>query len=141
MPAASGSVDRYFILTTRKRTIVALVHTVAFLTLALRGVVTVVPPLHRTSPASGWIMPSVYLAVSSVLLLLTARSRNARERLYFACCATSAGFGLARQVAGDPRMHAAAYIRVAMLLCAVIVGSSILRGYQPAPAMEAETNS
>ena len=99
---------RYFILTNRKRTIVALMHTVAFLLLAMRGVVSAIPPLHLSSPVSGWIMPAVYLLVAAVLLVLAARACNIRERLYFGCCTTSAAFGFLRQLGGDPRMHAAA---------------------------------
>jgi hypothetical protein len=117
----------YFILTNRKRTVVALVHTVAFLLLAVRGAFTVIVPLDRASTFAAWLMPAVYLVVSLILLVLAVMSRTGRERLYFACCATSAAFGLLRQVMGDPRMHSAAYIRVVMLITALLVGWSILR--------------
>jgi hypothetical protein len=113
---------RYVILTNRKRTIVALVHSVAFLMLALYGVLTVVRPLHWGSPPSAWIMPAVYMLVTLILLVLTAVAGNLAERLYFGFCSTSAGFGLLRQILGDPRMHAAVYIRVSMLACAVLTG-------------------
>jgi hypothetical protein len=125
-------VNPYFVLTNRKRTVIALVHTVVFLAVAVRGVAGVVPPLHLTSPATGWIMPAVYLLVGTILLVLAARSCDTLERLYFGCCTTSAGFGFARQVAGDPRLHVAAYVRVVMLLCAVVVGWAILRRHETA---------
>ncbi len=122
-----GLVSRNFILTNRKRTVVALAHTVVFLMLAVRGAFTVVAPLHRNSPVSAWVMPAVYFAVAAVLFVLAAMSRGQRERLYFACCTTSAAFGFLRQCLGDSRMHPAGYIRVAMLVSALFVGLSILR--------------
>ena len=126
--------NRYVILTNRKRAIVALAHSVAFLFVSLYGFFTVVRPLHRTSPSSAWAMFSIYLAVSAALLVLTALAGNLIERLYFGFCTSSAGFGFLRQVLGDPRMHAAVYIRVAALACAVGVGVLIVRGHQIARA-------
>ena len=110
------------ILNTRKRVVVALVHTVVFLGVAVLGFFFAVAPLHQTSPLSAWILAGVYTTVSSVLLWLTAISRGTIERLYFAFCTTSAGFGLLRQLLGDPAMHIAVYVRVALLACAVITG-------------------
>ena len=88
---------RYVILTNRKRAIVALVHSVAFLLIALYGLISVVRPLGAWSPASAWTMAGVYVAVASALAVL---SGNWRERLYFGFCATSATFGLLRQILG-----------------------------------------
>jgi lysylphosphatidylglycerol synthetase-like protein (DUF2156 family) len=122
-----GVVSPYFVLTNRKRTVVALAHTVVFLMLAVRGAFTVVKPLHRSSPVTAWVMPAVYLVVSAVLLVLAAMAKSSRERLYFACCTVSAGFGFFRQCLGDPRMHPAGYVRVVMLLSALLVGLTILR--------------
>ena len=122
---------RYFILTNRKRTVVALVHTVVFLLVAMRGLVTVVDPLRAGSPVSAWVLAAVYVVVSSILLLFAVKSRNLRERLYFACCTTSAAFGLARQLLGDGQLHAAVYVRVLMLGLALATGTLILRGYRP----------
>jgi hypothetical protein len=118
---------RYVILTTRKRAIVALVHSVAFLLIALYGVISVVRPLGPESPAPAWILAGVYVAVSSALAVLAAIAGNWRERLYFAFCATSATFGLLRQILGDPPMHFAVYVRVALLSCAVVTGLGIVR--------------
>ena len=119
--------SRYTILTTRKRAIVALVHSVAFLLIALYGAVTVVRPLDSASPTAAKVMVGVYVAVSSALAILAAISRDLRERLYFALCTTSATFGLLRQIVGDPRMYFAVYVRIFMLACAVVVGITVVR--------------
>lgn len=110
------------ILNTRKRVVVALVHTVVFLGVAVLGFFFSVAPLRPASPPSAWIMVAVYTIVSAVLLWLSTISGTAVERLYFAFCTTSASFGLLRQLLGDPAMHAAVYVRVAMLTCAVATG-------------------
>jgi hypothetical protein len=120
----------YVILTNPKRAVVALAHSVAFLALATYGLRGSVRPLQWTSPHSLWVLPAIYLVVSSVLIVLTAVSGTVSERLYFGFCATSASFGLARQIAGDPRLHVAVYVRVTMLGCAVLTGLWILRGYR-----------
>lgn len=120
----------YVVLTNRRRAIVALVHSVAFFALAIYGLEGVVRPFHIASPSALWVMPGIYLIVSSILVALTAAAGNLSERLYFGFCATSASFGLARQIAGDPGLHAAVYIRVAMLACAVVTGLMILRSYR-----------
>ncbi|MEI9976095.1 MAG: hypothetical protein WDO73_30980 [Ignavibacteriota bacterium] len=114
------------ILNTRKRVVVALVHTIVFLAVALAGLLFAVAPLQRSSPPHAWILAGVYTLVSSILLWLTSISRGAVERMYFALCATSATFGLLRQLLGDPAMHAAVYVRVAALACAVATGMWML---------------
>jgi hypothetical protein len=133
----SRSMDRYVILTNRKRAMVALVHSVAFLAIALYGVISVVRPLRAASPASAWTVAGVYVAVSFALTGLTALSGNWRERLYFAFCSTSAGFGLLRQTLGDPPMHFAVYLRIALLSCAVVTGLGIVRAHRPRAAAAA----
>jgi hypothetical protein len=110
------------ILNTRKRVVVALVHTLVFLGVAVLGFFFAVAPLRYTSPPSAWILAGVYTIVSSVLLWLTVVSRTAMERLYFAFVATSASFGLLRQLLGDPSMHLAVHVRVTMLACAAVTG-------------------
>ncbi len=121
---------RYVILTNRKRAIVALVHSVAFLLIAFFGLISGVRPLGAKSPASAWALVGVYVAVSSVLAVLAAIAGNWRERLYFAFCATSATFGLARQILGDPPMHFAVYVRIALLACAVLTGVAIVGAHR-----------
>jgi hypothetical protein len=119
-----------FLLTTRKRVIVALAHSAAFLFIAWLGFHSTARAWSAAAPASAWAMPGVYLIVSAILAALTALAGNLLERLYFLFCATSAGFGLGRQILGDPRMHAAVYIRLAMLGCAVLTGLIMLRGFR-----------
>lgn len=121
---------RYVILSNRKRVIIALVHTVAFLLLAVYTGLLLVRPLHAGSPASGWVLVGVYVAITGALLILAAVSGNAIERIYFGLCTTSAGFGLARQILGDEGIPAAVYVRVAMLACAVVMGVVMLRGHR-----------
>jgi hypothetical protein len=116
----------YRILNTRKRVVVALVHTVVFLAVAVLGFFFPVAALRIGSPPSAWIIAGVYVIVSSVLLWLTAISRGVVERLYFAFVTTSASFGLLRQLLGDPSIHAAVYVRVTMLACAVVTGAWML---------------
>ncbi len=130
----------YVILTNRKRAIIALAHSAAFLLLALRGLAAAARPLAMASPASAWAMFAIYIVVSSILLALTAISGPALERLYFAFCATSATSGLLRSILGDPRMHLAVYVRIAMLVCAFVTGLILWRAYglaQPASAVPA----
>lgn len=129
---------RYVILSNRKRVIIALVHTVAFLALAVYTGTLVVRPLHAGSPASGWIIAGVYVGITSALLILAAISGNAIERIYFGLCTTSAGFGLARQILGDVGIPAAVYVRVAMLACAVTMGAVILREHRGGSAVGVE---
>jgi uncharacterized membrane protein (DUF485 family) len=68
---------RYVILNNRRRVIIALVHTVAFLALAVYTGTLLVRPLHAGSPASGWILAGVYVAITAALLVLAAISGNA----------------------------------------------------------------
>jgi hypothetical protein len=107
------------ILNSRKRVIVALVHTVVFLGVATAQV--------RSPPAQSVALTLVYGIVSTVLAVLVAMAGRLRERLYFGCCMASAALGLARQVAGDPAMHAAVYWRVALLGAAAVIGAAMLR--------------
>jgi len=117
----------YTILTTRKRVIVALIHSMVFLGVATAGLFSTVGPLRMASPVSAWIMAVVYMIVSSILAWLTAISGRPGERYYFGFCTASASFGLLRQLLDDPRMHLAVHVRVAMLSCAVATGVWMLR--------------
>ncbi|HEX3748487.1 MAG TPA: hypothetical protein VHW09_31385 [Bryobacteraceae bacterium] len=102
------------ILNTRKRVVVALVHTVVFLGVAIAGFFFAVLPLYAASPRSAWMVAAIYVIVTSGLLWLTAISKAPMERTYFALCTTSAGFGLLRQIFGDAAIPAAVSVRVAM---------------------------
>jgi hypothetical protein len=112
---------------------------VAFLGVALYGTISVVRPLGAASPASAWTVVGVYVAVSFALAVLAAISGNWRERLYFAFCATSATFGLLRQILGDPPMHFAVHVRIALLSCAVLTGLGIVRAHRGRSAAAAAT--
>ena len=107
------------ILNTRKRVIVALVHTVVFFCVAAVQI--------RLPPSQSPVLTAIYATVSAVLLLLTARSGSARERFYFACCAGSALLGLAGQVWGGAVLQDAAYPRALFLATAAATGISMLR--------------
>jgi len=122
--------DRFAIINSRKRAIIALVHSVFFLGVAgVQLAVSHALPLSvRSRATSGLVLLAVYVIVTGVLLVLLRFSACKREKLYFALCAGSAGFGLVRIVFGDPVLHANV-LRVLLLLCAVLVGSGILRAH------------
>jgi hypothetical protein len=121
----------YAILTNRKRAMIALVHSVFFLLIAMIQLASapMLPIWIRLHSALGSAVAllAIYLVVTSVLLVLTWYSRGSLERLYFALCSTSAGAGLFRVVFGDPRLHLAGITRVLMLGFAVFTGFGILR--------------
>jgi len=132
--------DRFAIINSRKRAIIALVHSVFFL-----GVASVQLTISHAAPFSirsekamaGTILLGIYLIVTTVLLVLLRFSRRTRERLYFGLCAASAAFGLVRILLGDPVLHANV-ARVVLLLCAVLIGSGILRAHSSG-AISSET--
>ncbi len=121
--------DRFAIINNRKRAIIALVHSIFFL-----GVAAVQLAISHAEPFSvrsgkviaGSILLTIYVIVTTVLLILLRFSSCTKERLYFALCAASAAFGLVRILLGDPVMHANV-LRVLLLGCAVIIGTGILR--------------
>ena len=123
--------DRFSTLTNRKRTIVALVHSVVFLLIAVCQAFasTAVPGVLRPSHVSAgtWILCGIFALVSTILFLLLLISRGWMEKFYFAFCTLSATSGLLRTAAGDPAFHAGVYLRVVMLLSAVLVGVAIVR--------------
>lgn len=121
----------FTILTNRKRTLIALIHSVFFLLLAIRGWM-----LPARASSLLWnrdlgveIGGVVYLIVSSILIWLAAISASTRERLYFAFCATSASTGLLRMLVGETRVPGGASLRVLMLACAVLTGFCVLRDH------------
>ena len=132
----------YAILTNRKRSIIALVHSIVFAGIALRSVAvaTHVHPIWvNPSNVASLLILVIYVAVSSILIKLTRVSRSSRERLYFGFCATSATLGLFRTIMGDQNLPAGQYLRVLMLLCAVITGVIIVRSHSSL-ALAPETN-
>jgi hypothetical protein len=129
----------YAVLTNRKRAIIALIHSVIFLLIALRSVAVPTPTLgffsslqFHSGVGGSLALTTIFLIVTAILAILFAVSRNSRERLYFGFCTISAGTGLIRCLIGDPPFHSANYIRATMLICAVVVGTLIWHGYSEA---------
>ncbi|MGB8010105.1 MAG: hypothetical protein WCF68_00710 [Terriglobales bacterium] len=128
----------YSILTNRKRAVVALVHSVVFLLIAVRQMVAANPAagiwIPSTVSRGTWILCGIFAIVSSILLWLLVISRGWMEKFYFAFCTISASSGLLRTAAGDQAFHAGLYIRVVMLVSAVLVGLLIVRAHSLADA-------
>jgi hypothetical protein len=124
--------EQYFVLTNRKRAIIALIHSVFFLMIAVGGFLPPLrPPAVLTAGHDGFgasvALLGIYGVVSAILLWLTLMSRCLRERLYFALCSSSAVAGLFRVYLGDAMCPAARWIRVTMLMAAAVVGFTILK--------------
>jgi len=135
MFAASGKLlspmGGFSILTNRKRALIALVHSVAFLLVAVRQMIAAHPATGILVPSmvsrSTWILCGILALVSTILLWLFIISRGWMEKLYFALCTISATSGLLRTAVGDQAFHAGLYIRVIMLVSAALVGLMIVR--------------
>jgi len=121
----------FSILTNRKRAIIALVHSVGFLLIAVRQMVAAQPSagiwVASTVSRGTWILCGIFAIVSAILLWLLVISRGWMEKFYFGFCTISASSGLVRTAAGDQTFHAGLYIRVVMLVSAVLVGLLIVR--------------
>lgn len=135
----------FSILTNRKRAIVALAHSMVFLLVALRQIIVVTPAtgiwLASPVPRTTWILCGIFAVVSAILFYLLAISRGWVERFYFAFCTTSAVSGLLRTAAGDQIFHAALYIRVIMLVSAILVGFVIVQTHSRREVEYAEDRS
>lgn len=121
---------QYGVLTNRKRAIIALVHSVAFLLIAVRSLAlanSVGGLLHDRQATAALVTFFIYLVVTTVLLLLVRYSGCVKERLYFGFCASSAGVGLLRAIVGDSTLRVGQPLRILMLVCAVLMGTVILR--------------
>jgi FtsH-binding integral membrane protein len=129
--------DRFVIITNRKRAIIALVHSVFFLGVAgmqLAMSHAAAFSIHAEKRLGGIALLAVYVLVTTVLLVLLFVSHCTKEKLYFAFCTAGAGFGLVRILLGDPVLHANV-LRVLLLGCAVLTGTVILRQHsEPAVA-------
>lgn len=117
------------VLTSRKRALIALIHSVVFLGVAAHGFAAPKAGLANGAPASDVLLVLIYLVVASILAWLVTISRSLTERIYFALCTGSASFGLLRAVFGDAALPVAQYMRVILLGSAVVLGSCILRSY------------
>jgi hypothetical protein len=128
--------NRYSVLTNRKRTAIALVHAVFFFFVALSGLFgpSRIPPLTMAVARQSHLAPAlaitaVYVLVTGILTWLVRLSAALREKLYFAFCATSAGTGLLRALFGDTSLHTGACIRAIMLACAIVTCTVIWRSH------------
>jgi hypothetical protein len=125
------------VLTNRKRAVIALIHSIVFLGIAIHGFAS--PKAGVLLPGSGatgdFILIGIYLTVASILAWLVSIARGASERAYFALCTSSATFGLLRTVFGDTALPPAQYLRVIMLTSAVVVGTWIFLSF-PRPVTE-----
>jgi hypothetical protein len=134
----------FSILTNRKRAIIALVHSVVFLLIAARQMVAASPAagiwIPSTVSTGTWILCGIFTIVSAILLWLLIISRGWMEKFYFALCTISATSGLVRTAAGDQAFHAGLYIRVVMLVTAVLVGLLIVREHSRVPSEYAESS-
>jgi hypothetical protein len=122
--------DAFSILTNRKRAIVALVHSFVFLLIAVRQMLAANPAagIWVDAVSTGtWILCGIFTVVSSILLWLFLISRGRMEKIYFGLCTVSATSGLLRTAFGDQAFHVGLYIRVVMLVSAVLVGLLIVR--------------
>ncbi len=131
--------NRYSVLTNRKRAVIALVHAVFFFFVALSGLfgTSAIPPLtvalaRQSHLAPALAITAVYVLVTGILAWLVRLSAGLREKLYFAFCATSAGTGLLRVLFGDTSLHAGAFIRAVMLACAIVTCTMIWRSHPAA---------
>jgi hypothetical protein len=122
--------NTFAVLTNRKRALIALIHSVVFLGVALHGFAAPKAGIvHGAAPAGDFVLVMIYLTVTAVLAWLAGISRCAAERLYFILCASSATSGLLRAIFGDPALPAAQYLRVVMLTAAVLVGTWVARSF------------
>ena len=121
----------FSILTNRKRAVVALAYSVVFLLVAVRQMVAANSAAGIWVPSTvsrgTWILCGIFVIVSAILLWLLVISRGWMEKFYFGFCTISATSGLVRTAAGDQAFHAGLYIRVVMLVSAVLVGLLIVR--------------
>ena len=130
--------DRFAVITNRKRAIVALLHSMLFLLVAALQLTlsrATAFSLHGDKATAGVILLAIYSVVTTVLLTLLRASECAKEKLYFAFCVSSAVFGLVRILLGDPVLHAN-WLRVFFLTCAVLTGTIILRRYSESASVE-----
>lgn len=125
--------DGFTILTNQKRAVVALAHSVVFLLIAVRQMVAATPAagvlLPSKVPSGTWVLCGIFAIVSAILCWLLVISHGRMEKFYFACCTLSATSGLLRTAAGDQVFHAGIYVRVIMLVSAVLMGFLILRAH------------
>ena len=113
------------VLNSRKRAVIALIHSFVFLGIAMHGFVSPKQGVLRGFGATAdYALIAIYLVVASILGWLVGISRCARERIYFALCTCSASVGLLRAVFGDAALPIAQYMRVILLSSGSWLGCS-----------------
>ena len=118
------------VLTNRRLAVIALIHSIVFLGIAIYGFVSPKAGiLYGAGAAGDYLLLSIYALVASILLWLASISRNFAERGYFVLCAASASSGIVRTIVGDQLMPPARYARVLLLSSAVWVGFLIVRSH------------
>jgi len=132
--------DDFGVLNSRKRALIALIHSIVFLGIAIHGFAAPKAGILHTVAAKGdLILIAIYLVVGCILGWLVSLSRCAWERVYFCLCTGSASFGLLRTLLGDRNIPPAQYMRVILLSSAVALGFLIVRSFsQPLPVEERE---
>ena len=129
--------SQFGVLTNRKRAVIALIHSIVFLGIAIHGFASPkLGILHGSRTAGDVILIGIYAVVASILIWLVSISRGVMEWLYFALCATSASSGLIRTVFGDRAVPPAQYLRVVMLSSAVAMGFVIVRCFPRNPVAD-----
>jgi len=122
--------NEFAILTNRKRAVIALIHSVVFLGIAIHGFLAAKPGfLHGHAAVADIILAAIYFIVTSILAWLVSISRCMVERSYFLLCTGSASFGLLRTIVGDTALPVAQYFRVFFLTAAVLVGTWLVRSF------------
>ncbi|HEX8926224.1 MAG TPA: hypothetical protein VF786_10555, partial [Terriglobales bacterium] len=106
--------DQFFLLNSRKRAIIALIHAVVFLAIAVMGLRGGARPPLSLHTVGGAMLYSIYGIVTTLLLWLFSKARCWRERMYFGFCATSAGLSIVRGMVGDPALHPLQSLKVLM---------------------------
>jgi hypothetical protein len=103
--------NRYSVLTNRKRAVIALVHSVFFFFVALAGLSgpSAIPPLTVALARRSHFAPS--LGITAVYLVVT---------------------GVLVWLFGDTALHAGAGIRAIMLACAIVICTLIWRSHPAA---------
>jgi hypothetical protein len=122
--------NEFGVLTNRKRALIALIHSIVFLGIAIHGFAAPKYGILQRSGAIGdFILIGVYMIVASILGWLVTLSHVFRERAYFLLCAGSATSGLLRTILGDGMIPPAQYLRVLFLSSAVLVGILMVRSF------------
>ena len=133
----SETMSQFGVLTNRKRAVIALIHSIVFLGVAVHGFVSPrAGILHGPGSTGDFVLIAIYLVMASILMWLVGISRGLVERAYFALCAISATSGLLRTIFGDHLVPPAQYLRVLMLSSAVGIGILIVRSHSRSSASD-----